>query len=86
MLKVVTPAARGTVWVLPSPQLMVTTCVSSVPGSVKLPLSVVEPFSLMVPAVRLTARFDGATLLTVAGVLTLAEAPPPLSATLTLIG
>ena len=54
---------------LPSPQLMTTVCVSSVPGSAKEPLSAVAPFSSMVAGFRLSCRLAGAILLTVTLVL-----------------
>ena len=60
---------------LPSPQLMTTECVSRVPGSVKLPLSAVEPSSLMVTGFKLNWRLAGATLLTAMGVLPVPGAP-----------
>ena len=44
---------------------MTTVWVSSVPGSVKVPLTVVEPFSLMVAGNADAVRLSGATLLTV---------------------
>ena len=44
---------------------MATVCVSWVPGSVKLPLTVVEPFSLMVAGEAPAMTSVGATLLTV---------------------
>ena len=58
--KVKSPAARlSTVTPVPSPQSMVTECVSCVSGSAKLPLSVVLLFSSIVVAVRLRARLLG---------------------------
>ena len=81
----VMPAARlRTVLGEPSPQLMVTVCVSSVPGSVNVPDRVVLPFSLIVVALRLKLRLDGATLLTVTDVLPVAM-PVSSSATVTLM-
>ena len=76
--KVSTPAARfSVVAAVPSPQSTVTVCVSKVPGSAKLPLSVVAPFSLIVAAVRLNCRLFGATLSTVTVVAPVALAPSP---------
>ena len=69
---------------VPSPQLMSTVCVSSVPGSPKLPLSQVLSFSLMVAALRDNCTADGATLLTAMLVLPVPLAPP-LSVTLAVI-
>src|SRR5205823_1051509 len=52
-LKLSRPAARLTVVLAePSPQLIVTVCASSAPGSVKLPPRVTESFSLMLVALR----------------------------------
>src|SRR5262245_13668672 len=49
----------------PGRQLTVTVWTSKVPGSVNVPVSVVEPFSLIVIALKLRFTADGATLLIV---------------------
>src|SRR5437764_636454 len=75
-LKLSRPAARLTVVLAePSPQLIVTVCVSSVPGSVKLPLRVVELPSLMLVALRDRLTLAGATLLTVTLVVAVGLTP-----------
>jgi len=64
----------------PSAHLITTTCVSSVPGSVKDPLKVVDWFSLMGVALRVTLA--GATFFT-ATVVEAEAAAPSLSVTVT---
>ena len=78
LLKLRTPDARlSGVLALPSPQLMTTVCVSRVPGSLKLPLSVVESFSLIVAWLKVNWMLDGGTLLTLTLVPALVLAPSP---------
>ena len=67
---------------LPSPQLMTMVCVSSVPGSAKEPLSVVESFSLMVAALSVNCALAGGRLITLTLVAALVLAPS-LSVTVT---
>jgi hypothetical protein len=54
----------STVGAEPSPQVIVTVCGSSLPGSesVKVPDRVVEPPSLIVPGAAASAVITGATL------------------------
>ncbi len=60
----------------PSPQLIMTVCTSSVPGSAKLPLREIEPFSSIVAALATTETLAGGTLLTVMDVVPLTPPPP----------
>src|SRR5438309_700723 len=80
-LKTVTPAARLTTESAePSPQLIVTVCLSSVPGPTKVPPRVVLPFSLILLAPRLRVTSAVSTFSPLA-VLPFYPAPPSSSAT-----
>src|SRR6185503_5640607 len=68
-----TPAARlSVVFIDPSPQLMTTMWVSSVPGSVNVPLRLVDWFSLIVPALSVRLTPAGATFVTTTEVVPVA--------------
>ncbi len=60
----VTPAASVTVLLSPSPQFTVTTCVSAVPGSTNVPLSVTLWPSKIVGSFNCTSTSDGRTFST----------------------
>src|SRR5262249_18394362 len=49
----------------PSPQSMLNVCVSKMPGSEKLPVRVVRPFSLVAGGGGLNTTLDGGTSVTV---------------------
>ncbi len=64
----------------PGPQLIVTVCMSLVPGSLKVPFTVAVSFSLIELETRLRATISGSTLFTV----TLVDpVPTPVSSSVT---
>ncbi len=74
-LKLRTLAPRSSCSLVPSPQLMKTVCVSSVPGSAKVPDRDTVPFSSICVRSVLTERPLGATLFTVTS--SSSEVTPP---------